>query len=387
MGRNVIGLGTDYGKLRNLLFGVAGSLAVLTVARFTIPLFFTGSPTKEKLQPLPFLAASTAKHTYRPAVESVGVLTPKISRNSLSKLALADMNDRGDMLFLLSSPVADFREYLHVYNGKSVKSGKLAGTARLSLTPNGSLIKRLDFMSPFGAGRGGSQSYSWGYNEFRFFKRFTDDGSLIYIDSKLKKKILTTTLVKQKQGGPAKTYYSSHSQMVILEIDETGTIWVREMSDPKHFDHDRLLKFSGGTMETLPFPPGYTTVERVAAYGSTVTASFGTVTNSEPIRTFIQTSSGWKELPLPNGSVFAFVQKVFDNGLVLGLVTDESRNNMSQIVWKGDSVATLNSQTGWPKIGQFSFVTRANRKGDIYVRSVLNTETGTSENYLLHVSP
>ena len=387
MGRHVVGLGTDYAKLRNLLIGVTGSLAALTGARFVIPLFIPKSTPKEKASLASAQPPSAAKQVYRKAVEPVGILTPKISRNNLSKLPLFDTNDRGDMLFLLSPPSAKYREYLHVYNGKSVRSGRLGETVRLMLTPNGSLIKRFDFISPFGAGRSGSLNYGWGYNEYRFFKRFTDDGSLIFIESKIRKKILTTTLVKQKQGEPAKVFFTSHFQMGINEIDDSGSIWVREMADSRLRNHDRLLKFSGGQMTDVPFPPGYTTVERVAAYGSTVTATFGTVANNEPVRAFMQTPKGWKELPLPAGGTFAFVQKVFDNGLVLGFVTDENRDNMTQVVWKGDSVALLNKQPGWPRVGQLSFVNRANRKGDIYVRSVLNTESGISENYLLHVSP
>ncbi|MEI7987319.1 MAG: hypothetical protein WCI55_16985, partial [Armatimonadota bacterium] len=191
--------------------------------------------------------------------------------------------------------------------------------------------------------------------------------------------------VKDRIGSATKVYYTAPFPLNILEIEENETIWFKKSFGLKSQRRDELLKASGGKIQTIPYPLIYRTVDRVVATGTIVAATFGNTAEKEPIRSFIKNSNGWKELPIPPGYIFSYVQKVFNSGLILGFVTDQNRAEMKQVVWKDDSVAILNDMPSWPKLGQFSFVTRATRNGNIYVRSVLNTDVGTSENYLLNV--
>jgi hypothetical protein len=235
------------------------------------------------------------------------------------------------------------------------------------------------------SGRMNNGLSSWAFNDIRFYRRFTDDGSMIYVSSSIHKKELTSRLMKDKPGVPSNVYYTSKYPLTILDIDDHENVWVRESTDPNKATQDHLLKFTGQKFERISLPPGYGGVDRVSCTGTMIAATFGNSIGPEPYRTFVRTGSEWKELPIPKGSVFSFVQKIFNNGLILGFVTDENRQNLQQVVWKDDSIRLLNELPAWPKKGQFSIVTRATRTGDLYVRSVLNTENGASENYLLNV--
>jgi hypothetical protein len=387
VGRQVIGQSADYGRLKNLFAIVVFTGLILAFARYLISknlaAFSTKNSSENKNSITPVEPNSK---TYRPVIASKGSLVPKVVRSEHNYLPLMDMNDRGDYLFLASPVGASYREFLHFYKSKSVSSGRLAASSRWSLTPNGNVVKRVEQQSPFGAGRINGGMVSWAFNELRFYRRFTDDGSMIFVDSNLNKsKQLTAKLVKDRIGSETKIYYTASFPLNILEIEENETIWFKKSFGQKSEQRDELLKASGGKVETVPYPTAYSTVDRVAATGSIMTATFGSPKGKEPVRSFVRQSNGWKELPIPPGFIFSYVQKAFNNGLILGFVTDQNRAEMKQVVWKEDSVAILNDLPAWPKLGQFSFVTRATRNGNIYVRSVLSTDAGTSENYLLNI--
>ncbi len=305
----------------------------------------------------------------------------------MSSQLLVDMNDRGDFLFQTSPPGANYKQFVHEFNGKSVLSEKVSPYSRWTLTPNGNIIKKIDQWLQIQSGRSAWGYTAWAYNDLRFFRRLTDDGSYIYVNAEAKKRILTSQLCGTKDGHHDKIYYSSHFPLSLLDIDKDGAFWVRESLDPKSSEHDQLLKISGSRIDKIDFPPGYGSVERVTSNGSILVATFGRIGGVPPVRTFVKEGTEWKELPIPSDRIFSFVQKIFDNGLILGFITDEKRENMLQVVWRGNSVAVLNECPAWPKLGQISFVTMVTAKGNIYVRNVLNTEAGTSENYLLHVDP
>jgi hypothetical protein len=383
VGSQDISPGNDYARLRNLFFSVLAAGLVLLMAKFVISKNLKGITPKSAVVGLSAPAPPAKK--FRPGVEPTGSFTPSLTRSQYNSWPLLDMNDRGDYLFLASPTSADYREILHIYDGKSVLSERLPVGARWGLTPNGNIIKRIDPIFSFQGGRLNGGLVSWAYNDIRFYRRFTDDGSAISIISSQTKKKLTAKLVKDKTGSPLKVFYESHFPLNVLEIENSETIWIEESMNPKGAGNDRLLKFSGGKKEVIALPNGYNSVERIAATGSIVAGTFSNAKEGQPTRSYVKTSADWKELPLPSGAVFSFVQKVFNNGAILGFVTDADRDKMRQVVWQGDSMAVLNDMPAWPKLGLFAIVTRATRRGDIYVRSVLNTETGTSENYLLNL--
>lgn len=387
MGRQVIGQSADYGRLKKLFGLVVFTGLVLAFARYLISknlaVYSTKSSSEIKNSIAPALPNTK---TYRPTVSSKGTLSPKVVRSEYNYLPLMDMNDRGDYLFLSSPIGASYREFLHVYQGKSVSSGRLTSSSRWSLTPDGNIVKRVEQQFPFGSGRLNGGLVSWAYNELRFYRRFTDDGSMIYVNNNLNKsKQLTAKLVKDRIGSATKVFYTAPFPLNILEIEEDESIWFKKSFGQKSEQRDELLKASGGKIESVYYPTSYSTIDRIAATGSIIAATFGSPKEMEPVRSYVRQSNGWKELPIPPGYMFSYVQRVFHNGLILGFVTDQDRAAMKQVVWKNDSVAILNDMPSWPKLGQFSYISRATRNGNIYVRSVLNTDTGTSENYLLNV--
>jgi hypothetical protein len=310
------------------------------------------------------------------------MFTPKLTRSNIDSLPIFDMNDRGDLLLLASPPAAKYREFIHLYNGKSVRSDKVEATARWVLTPSGNILKMGRATQIRSTG-----FISQSYNELRFFKRVTDDGSVLFINTTQRRKSFNYQLLKSKDGTPNQQLYSSNNPLSILEIEESGAIWVRETIEVNKIKHDQLLRYSAAGVEKIAFPAGFNLADRVATCQSKVYATFGQSSGIKPFRTFMRSSNGWTEMPIPKGYTFSFVQRAFFNGLVLGFVTDQSRTLMKQIVWKGNEVGILDECVNWPKVGQFAVVVRANRRGDIYVQNVLNTELGTSETYLMNIEP
>jgi hypothetical protein len=376
----------DIGKLRNMLLLVIGIGTFLGLAKLILSANLNISPPKETKLMAPSPTPKLPKQTYRPIIEPKSIFTPKLTRSIYNYMPLVDMNDRGDYLFLKSPSGADYREFVHIYQGKSVDSERLKGSTRWALTKSGNILKRIDQLVPPQGSRMSNGYVGWAYNDIRFFRRFTDDGSSIYINSYLRHKRLTSRLVKEKIGVKTKVFYTSAYPLSLLEIDDKDSMWIKETLDPKTSNNDQLVRISESKSEKVALPTGYHSVERVVVGGNVVAATFGNIVGDQPIRSFVKSgATSWRELPIPPKHMFSYVQKILNNGLILGFVTDENRENMHQVVWKGDSVAILNDHPSWPKMGLFSFVTRATKRGDIYVRNVLNTESGSSENYLLNV--
>ena len=382
MGRSDIGPNAEYPRLRNLFVSVVASCLLLLIGKVII---------SKQLSRQEFTNLSSSrrdiipKREFRPVVEPIGMLAPTLARLEIGDYPLVDMSDRGDFLFLKSPIEAKYRQYIHTYQGKSVDSGKLPGNERWSLTKNGSIIKSLDRFPPFLGNRSGAGYFGGPYNEIRFYRRVLDDGSLISVSTSSKNKQFFRKIARDKPGQPTKIHYTSIHPLSILEIDETESIWLKESIGTKEFEHDALVRLSADSIDNFPFPPNYATVERVAVTGKSIAATFANSAAGQPIRSFLQTNSGWKELPIPKGFEFSFVQKVLKSGEILGLITDQDREKVRQVLWKGDSVSILEEVPGWPRVGQYSFVSRANRNGNILVRCVTNSGNGTFENYMLKV--
>ncbi|MEI8281934.1 MAG: hypothetical protein WCG75_05985, partial [Armatimonadota bacterium] len=352
-------------KVKTRLFVVVGTFLVLVVLRLVVAANLGAEPERAKPGDKP---GSGSTRVYEPGIPPSGMFTPKLTRSNIDLMPIIDMNDRGDMLLLSSPPTAKYREFVHVFNGKSIRSEQVEATARWVLTPSGNILKM---------GRAtqirSSGFISQSYNELRFFKRITDDGSVIYTNTTQRRKAFNYQLLKSKNGMPNEMLYSSNNPLLILEIEESGAIWLRETFEVNKIKHDQLLRISATGTEKIALPRGYNLADRVATCKSVVVATFGQSSGLMPFRSFRRTSNGWEEMPTPKGSMFTFVQRALFSGLVLGFATDQSRTMMKQIVWKGNEIGILDDCPMWPKVGQFAVVVRATRRGDIYVQSVLNT--------------
>lgn len=374
----------EYVRLRHLLFAVMGIAAALSLVRLVIP---TGS-FKDSSEPIaagPFASVTAKRRTYRPPIVAKAFFEPKLARSTITRSSIVDMNDHGDYLFLVSPPDATYREYAHYYNGKQESLGRVTTDIRYFLSPKGNIVRRVaqaQMASSMQARMFGGP-VTMAYNEIRFFRRFNDDGSVLNVRFEQQKDKSLYRLRLDKANTAPTFLYSSLNPLAILEKGESGEVWLREMAKEKAGSHDILWKMKDGKKEAVFFPKGYTQVDRVVQTGETVAATFGEFLGPEPLRTYIRIGRQWKELPLPPGYTFSYVQRVMRDGLILGFVTDGDRDHFHQVVWKGDAVAILDELAAWPKNGQLSYVVQATRNGDIYVRNVTDTASGASEYYLL----
>lgn len=372
-----------------MLFGVIGVAAILTIIRISLPINGSGPVSAGKASLNGAESGRTINNrTYRATLPPSGAASIQLTRSKYNSMPLVDMNDRGDYLFLAASPSSPApRQYIHIFNGKSVKSEVVAASTRWMLTSSGKIISRTATgrVSPFLTGRlGGTQNF-WPYNELRFMSRFDEDGSSFGIQFIMRNR--THSFAFERFGTDAKNeiLYQSARELQYIERSDNNTFWVREATDAKSINAN-LVRLSQGKSETVTLPQGYSAVERMAQTGEKVAGTFGNITSDQPIRSFVKVGNDWKELPIPPGYVFSYVQKIFTNGLILGFVTDASRDVARPVVWDGDKVAELEKLPSWPKNGTYSVITNATRRGDIYVRTVLNTSSGASESYLMHVS-
>ncbi len=321
---------------------------------------------------------------YRPVVPVTTRWTPNLTRSKLSNYSLTDMNDRGDQLFLASPPEADYRDYVFVSNGKTQKLDRVKPEVRYVLTDSGKLVKRIipSLVPPSRLPRMQIGPIGQAYNEIRFIRYVNDDGSVLNIKFEMVKKQPVYSLRRDYFGADSKILYTTNQSLTILERDGER-VWLRQTPGIDVVDQDKLFLFDQGKMNPVNFPEGYKAIARVAATGDHLAATFGRFQGSQPLRSYRRNGTEWKELPIPSGFEFSFVQKVMDDGIILGFVTDQSLHRFQQVVWKEDSVAVLEDLPAWPRNGQFSFIVRATRGGNIYVRNVNDPVSGSSDYYLL----
>lgn len=288
------------------------------------------------------------------------------------------------MLFLASSPNVDYRDYVFVSNGKTQKLDRVKPEVRFVLTDSGKLVKRIipSLIPSSRQPRPQVGPIGQAYNEIRFIRFVNDDGSVLNIKFEMVKKQQYFSLRRDYFGSQSKILYTTDQSLMILERDG-DRVWLRQSPGVDVVDQDKLLFFDQGTTKTIDFPEGYRSVSRVAATGDLLAATFGRFQGSQPLRSYRRIDNQWKELPIPNGFDFSFVQKIFDDGVILGFVTDQTLHRFQQVAWKGDSIAVLEDFPAWPKNGQFSFIVRATRSGNIYVRNVNDPVSGLSDYYLL----
>ncbi|MEI7987320.1 MAG: hypothetical protein WCI55_16990 [Armatimonadota bacterium] len=363
---------------------------------------------------------------YLKAPKPSGTLAVKINRQDSTLGLLADMNDRGDYLFLTSRSGVKLREYNHTFDGISVEKRSLEDTSTLRLSTGGHLattsqLAEFDSTCPVG--------FPFETDQFKF--NIDSDKSYFVVRTKHDPKtkmdhygldrdtqssvspnIVDSQGVKnvpnsdipngqassQSRFSGAGSFGSATTSTTSKEIfrsafpiallcnSDLGTIWVRERNGNNSNGNDKLIRIDPNSSEEIKFPAGYRDVMRVANTGENLVATFGKIDGDRPLRAHLRVGNGWRELPIPEGYDFSFVQKVMTNGAMIGNVTTTDGKNIRQVAWLGDACVILNDLPNWPKQGLMSVIILANRQGDIYVRNVLNTETNASEYYLLNVS-
>ena len=380
-----------------MLLGVVGATFALAIMRLALPAIYerisspTNQPVLAAIEPRP-----VNKRVYRAITLPTGTRVPKLVRSEYNKMPLVDVNDRGDFIFLTRPPDSEPLEYLHVYRGKSVSSGPVPSDTRWRLTPSGKIIKwhiggGMFPMFSYGRVTGSSNGYL-PFNELRFRTRIDDDGTVLNIQYVTARRqhfyaLRRDYVLGLGEVGKVAKEIKRYSQPVdLLEVDEDGAMWMRQYADQKNSQKSSLVKIVHDKSQTIAMPNGYGAVERVCVTGKNLVCSFGNFVSSEPIRSFSRVSGQWKELPIPAGFEFSYVQKVLYDGRIVGFITDANEENMKQVLWDGESVAILNDLPAWPKNGEYSFITNITRRGDMVIRNVLNTGSGTNESYLIHIA-
>ena len=384
--------------------------------------FLKGEVDTEKDSPEPLVVKN-----YLKALKPTGTLTVKINRQDSTLGLLADMNDRGDLLFLTSPRGVKLREYNHTFNGISVEKRSLEDTSTLRLCTDGHLaitsqLAEIDSICPVGFPfETDPFKFNIGSDKSYFVVRTKHDpktkkdhyGLDRDIQSPVSPNIVDSQSVENvpnsaipagqasSQSGftsgsgslgsattstTSKEIFRSAFPIALLCKSDLGTIWVREHYGNNSNGNDKLIQIDPNSSEEIKFPTGYKDVMRVANTGANLVATFGKIEGDQPLRAHLRVGEEWHELPIPEGYDFSFVQKVLTNGAMIGYVTTADGKNIRQVAWLGDACVILNDLPNWPKQGLMSVIILANRQGDIYVRNVLNTDTNASEYYLLNVS-
>lgn len=184
----------------------------------------------------------------------------------------------------------------------------------------------------------------------------------------------------------SKEVYRSESPMTLLDKSDSDTIWIKDHTGNRATGADELIAITKTGRKSFKLPDGYSDVMRLANTGSHIVGTFGQIDGTQPVRSFLRDGEKWKELPIPEKFDFSFVQRIFNDGTILGFIASADGQKIRQVVWHGDACTILDDLDHWPRQGLFSIVVLSNRRGDIYVRNVLNSKTNACEYYLLNVS-
>ena len=368
-----------------MLVGTLGIAGLLAVGRIAIPVWTSKDNSVAPLNKNFQSPVLVRKRDYRPAVAPIGSFTPRLLTPEVPKNPITDMDDHGDLLYLISPDKAKYREYAVFRSGSLTSLGRSSTDSRYVLSGNGTPLKRISSGQFNSSSRTFADGVSSPYNENRFLRRFLDDGTSLVVRFYEQKRSFLFRLELDLDRATKKVLFSSPHAISLLERSDTGTMWVREQKKPSSIKDYTLWKIDGNHQIQVEFPDNYKAVDRVCQTGHTIAATFGNIDANDPLRSYIWSGDNWKELPLPDGYTCSFVQKVMFDGLILGFVTDGELKHFRQVVWDGQKVAILDDLPNWPKAGQFSYIVQAARNGNIYVRDELDTGTGKSDYYLLRV--
>lgn len=418
-------------RTRNVLVAGLCIAATFGVARYVtqkiheFDLANTDGPPKVKVSHRP---------QNRPRVKPYGTLSVHLSRLRLPQLQMVSMTENRQYLFCTNE---NSREY-DLYSGGSIRHLKAKAMASsYYLTPDGK-----PFESVFQSSAYGNSDIAFPYNNDAARIRLFPDGTVAvvrkiasfpgsrsenlsdppktqannpgFFRSKLSQ---PPRLAKAPANfDPKKDYYSvlkerhgmqalpDHKEAIgvlvgieeifrsnhlvsVLATDIPGQVWLQEHQGFVSAGKDSLILLKDGEIRRIPLPRGYTNVHRITQSGNRVAGTFGIIDGVAPFRSFIRDGLDWKELPLPEGFDFSFVQKILDNGLIVGFVTTWEGKDIRHVVWKGNSMAILDELPAWPKRGELSVVYMASRNGTLAVKNITDAVSGATEYYLLSLAP
>ena len=302
---------------------------------------------------------------------------------------VTSIGDGGELLF---NP-DDGKSYFYVSKGTTKEILSTDSGLRPQLMPDGH-VEMTQVNS--------STSFNYPFDQYRNDSGFFKDGSVLIVDAANmpgEKRAVYTLYRKWYRAEPKQTKFGhkifelrsevifrAPNRISFLEKSDTGTVWVQDHQGTENHGTDQLIRIDGGVHVKVPLPQGYENVQRIAQTGDIVVGTFGITKGAKPFRNFEKVGKNWKELPIPEGFVMSFVQKVFYDGTILGFVTNSDATKMVNILWKGDKVAILNNRPEWPKQGTLSLSILSNRQGLLYVEDRSTPGTAAFGYYLLKIS-
>ena len=331
---------------------------------------------------------------YPKGIAPSGTFSVKVNLQTMPYERLSSLGDGGELLF---NPGFG-KSYFYVSKGKTKEIRASDFNSWPKLMPDGHVeISSEDYGSD--SSRFNS---SYPYSLDRSEPCFYNDGSVLIVDAAnipgdrratytLYRKWFRPEPEHAKMGDKAvelrsEIVYRAPNPVIFLEKSDTDTVWVQDRHGSEHLGTDQLIRIKDGKQEKVPLPKGYENVQRIAQTKDTVVGTFGIQSGVKPYRNFRKVGHDWKELPIPEGFVMSFVQKVFYDGTILGFVTNSDATKMVSVLWKGDNVAILDEQPNWPKHWGMSMAVLSNRNGLLYVQDGLGRDIVAKRCYLIKVS-
>lgn len=320
------------------------------------------------------------QRTYKPGNPPTGTFTVTIERLPLTKGRLLAMSDN-DVLFF--NRYTQNQEYVFVTGKKEQLIQRVPGDADPHLLPKGTV----------------KMTHGLPISSSNATDTFFNDGSFLTVDVKnlpgrkratyylkrdwhnavrLPTSFAPVTLLKSQE------IYRADNPVRFLEKTEKDVIWIQDHNGTDSFGVDQLIRYENGNAQVVAMPDDYKNVYRIAQTGDHIAATFGIVKGELPYRTYLKTSSGWTQLPIPKGYDFSTVKKIFRDGTVLGNISTSDSKKSKNVLWQGNNLVILDDLPGWPKQGMKSDCEMVNRNGLTYV--VENNGPGNpSAPYLLKI--
>jgi hypothetical protein len=336
--------------------------------------------------------------TYRKGIMQTGTCPVSLEHMPMKYPGLIQISDHGSILY---QPNRTVEKYSYIRDGieTEISRDRNSPYDNPCILPNGSLCH-----TPY-YGFGNSQNFPI-LNEGNLSLIF-DDTSYLRIDAmNVPGEKRSTFLVKRdwhevsqkpdRFGNRDKvvrsqTLFSAHESLSFLEKTEVGDLWIQDHDALQNRGTDKLIRLSDGHANQIHLPDGYKNVARISQTGNDIAGTFGKKNGEQPFRSFILAGNNWRELPTPLGFDYAFVQKVFTEGSIIGYVTSADLKTIRAVLWKGDQLSFLDEVKGWPKETGATFLpSLANRNGLICLEKVTRHEEYIQVNnqtqYLLKVS-
>jgi len=339
--------------------------------------------------------------TYKPGNPPTGTFSATIERLPLIKARLLAISDN-DVLFFNRD--TQNQEYVLVTGKKEQSLKRVPGDPDLRLRPNVPLRRSAYYPDPHLLPNGtvkmtygnpilGSNSTDSFFNDGSFLvgdvknlpghKRATyflkrDWHSDAHFPASYTISPEPVTLLKSKE------IYRADNPVRLLEKTEKDVIWIQDHRGTDSFGVDQLIRYAEGKSQVIAMPDDYKNVYLVAQTGDHIAATFGIVKGELPYRTYLKTSSGWTQLPVPAGYDFSTVKKIFRDGTVLGNISTSDSKKSKNVLWQGNNLVILDDLPGWPKQGRKTDCVMANRNGLVYVEED-NGPGNTRPPYLLKI--